>query len=130
MSPTLRTLRSLPMLLTDCVIVGHARKADVVFTPRQFFAICAHMHNDNPANFFLMPYRDENGLAKFSKAFKAEVTKRVQWTWDTITRKAKSPASIAFYPTTNAGEEKSRWGGMDFDAHDGNHTRARELALK
>ena len=28
------TLRSLPTLLTDCVIVGHARKADVVFTPR------------------------------------------------------------------------------------------------
>jgi hypothetical protein len=42
------TLRSLPTLLTDCVIVGHARKADVFFTPRQFFAICAHIHNDNP----------------------------------------------------------------------------------
>ena len=121
---------TLPTLLTDCVIIGHARKADVVFTARQFFAICAHMMNGNASNFFLIPYRDKEGRPRFSKAFKAEVTKRMQWTWDTITRKAKSPASIAFYPTTNAGEEKSRWGGMDFDAHDGNHTRARELALK
>ncbi len=28
------TLRTLPSLLTDCVLVGHARKADLVFTPR------------------------------------------------------------------------------------------------
>jgi hypothetical protein len=25
---------TLPTLLTDCVIIGHARKADVVFTAR------------------------------------------------------------------------------------------------
>ena len=122
------TLRSLPSLLTDCVIVGHARKADVVFTPRQFFAICAHMMNENPANFFLMSYPDKEGRPKYAKAFKAKVDDRIQWAWDTIIGKAKRPTSIGFYPT-NA-ERKSRWGGMDFDAHDGNHTRARELALK
>jgi hypothetical protein len=121
------TLRSLPSLLTDCVIVGHARKADVVFTPRQWFAICMHMLNGNPANFFLMPYQDEEG-ARYKKAFRADAWKRMQWAWDTIAGKAKSPASIAFYPTN--GERETRWGGMDFDAHDGNFTRARDLALK
>jgi hypothetical protein len=121
-------LRQLPMLLTDCVLVGHARKADLLFTPPQYFAICAHMLNENPANFFLMPYRDKEGQPKYAKAFKANVTKRVPWTWDTITGRARSPASIAFYPTNAEG--KTRWGGMDFDAHDGNHARARELALK
>jgi hypothetical protein len=45
------TLKALPTLLTDCVIVGHARKADVVFTPPQWFALCAHMMNENPPNF-------------------------------------------------------------------------------
>lgn len=40
------TLRALPSLLTDCVIVGHAKKADVVFTPPEWFAMCAHMHNE------------------------------------------------------------------------------------
>jgi hypothetical protein len=86
------------------------------------------MLNENPANFFLMSYPDKEGRPKYAKAFKAKVDDRIQWTWDTIIGKAKRPTSIGFYPT-NA-ERKSRWGGMDFDAHDGNHTRARELALK
>jgi hypothetical protein len=121
------SLRQLPTLLTDCVIVGHARKADVVFTPRQWFAICMHMHNENPANFFLMPYLKE-GQAKYSKAFKADVEKRIRWAWDAITGKAKRPASIALYPTND--QKESRWAGIDFDAHDGDYMRARDLALK
>jgi hypothetical protein len=58
-TPTALTLHALPTLLTDCVLVGHAHKADVVFTPPQWFAMCAHMMNENPDNFFLMPYFDE-----------------------------------------------------------------------
>jgi hypothetical protein len=122
------TLRALPTLLTDCVLVGHAKKADVVFTPRQWFAMCAHMMNENPANFFLMPYQDKNGAAKFAKAYRANADKRIQWAWDTITDKAKSPASIGFYPT-NA-QKQSRWGAMDFDIHDDDRMRARDFAHK
>jgi hypothetical protein len=119
---------TLPTLLTDCVIVGHAKKADVVFTKRQWFAMCAHMRNENPANFFLMPYRDKNGNAKFAKAYTAKADDRIQWAWDTITGKAKSPASIGFYPT-NA-QCQSRWAAMDFDMHDDDQMRARDFALK
>jgi hypothetical protein len=119
---------TLPTLLTDCVIVGHAKKADVVFTKRQWFAMCAHMRNENPANFFLMPYRDNKGNAKFAKAYTAKADDRIHWAWDTITHKAKSPASIGFYPT-NA-QRESRWAGMDFDIHDNDRMRARDFALK
>ena len=119
---------ALPTLLTDCVIVGHAKKADVVFTPRQWFAICAHMMNENPVNFFLMLFCDKNGEAQFKKAFRADVKKRIQWAWDTMTGRAKSLTSIGFYPT-NA-DRKSRWAAIDLDAHDGNTARARDLALK
>lgn len=119
---------TLPTLLTDCVIVGHAKKADVVFTKRQWFAMCAHMRNENPANFFLMPYRDKNGNAKFAKAYTAKADDRIQWAWETITAKAKSPASIGFYPT-NA-QRQSRWAAMDFDMHDDDQMRARDFALK
>jgi hypothetical protein len=122
------TLSELPTLLTDCVLVGHARKADVVFTPRQWFAMCAHMMNENPENFFLMPYQDKDGQAKFAKAYHANADKRIQWAWDTITNKAKSPASIGFYPT-NA-QKQSRWAAMDFDIHDDDRMRARDLAHK
>jgi hypothetical protein len=122
------TLHRLPVLLTDCVIVGHAQRADVVFTPPQFFAMCAHMHNENPQNFFLMPYRDKNGKAKFAKAFKTKADDRIQWAWDTIRGTAKLPASVGFYPI-NA-QRQSRWAAMDFDAHDDDPMRARDLAHK
>jgi hypothetical protein len=122
------TFRSLPPLLTDCVLIGHARKADVVFTPPQWFALCIHMMNKNSSNFFLMPYQDKSGKAKFAKAFRVDVEKRMQWAWDTITGRAKSPASIGFYPTNN--QRQSRWGAMDFDIHDDDRMRARDFAHK
>jgi hypothetical protein len=122
------TLRLLPSLLTDCVLVGHGNRADVVFTPRQWFALCTHMMNGNPPTFFLMPYQDEDGRAKFAKAYKANADDRMQWAWDTITGKAKSPASIGFYPTNT--QRQSRWAAMDFDTHDDDQMRAREYALK
>src|SRR5262245_54414811 len=122
------TLRSLPSLLTDCVLIGHAQKADVVFTPPQWFALCIHMMNKNPSNFFLMPYQDKSGKAKFAKAFRVDVEKRMQWAWDTITGRAESPASIGFYPTNN--QRQSRWGAMDFDIHDDDQMRARDFGHK
>jgi hypothetical protein len=122
------TLRTLPTLLTDCVLVGHAKKADVVFTPREWFALCIHMMNKNPSNFFLMPYRDGDGEPKFAKAYNANVDDRIQWAWDTITGRAKLPASIGFYPTNP--QRQSRWAAMDFDTHDDAHMRARDLAHK
>ena len=64
---------ALPTLLTDCVLVGHAKKADVVFTQRQWFALCVYMMNENPPNFFLMPYRDQHGKPKFAKSYKANI---------------------------------------------------------
>ena len=119
---------ALPTLLTDCVLVGHAKKADVVFTSRQWFAMCAHMMNENPSNFFLMPYQDKSGKAKFAKAYRVKAEERIQWAWDTITGKAKSPASIGFYPTNP--QRQSRWAAMDFDMHDDDQMRARDFALR
>jgi hypothetical protein len=125
---TALTLRALPTLLTDCVLVGHAEKADVIFTPPQWFAMCAHMMNENPQNFFLMAYRDKDGKAKFARAYHANADDRIDWAWDTVKGTSKIPASIGFYPT-NA-QRQSRWGAMDFDSHDENKTRARDLAHK
>ena len=128
---TALTLSTLPTLLTDCVLVGHAKRADVIWTPRQWFEMCIHMMNDNPSNFFLMPYRDADGTPRFKKAFRADVEKRMGWAWDTITGTAKPerPGSIGFYPT-NA-QRQSRWAAMDFDMHDhDDQMRARDFAHK
>lgn len=121
-------LVKLPSLATECVLIGHAKKADVIWTKAQFFALCRHMLNDNDPNYFLIPYRkDEGGAAYFAKAKTARADRRTNWAWDTITGHAKIPASIGFYPRTPDG--KSRWAAMDFDAHDGEAACARDWAL-
>ena len=121
-------LAKLPSLATECVLIGHAKKADLVWTKAQFFALCRHMLNDNDPHFFMIPYRrDDDGAACFAKAKTARVDRRANWAWDTITGRAKNPASVGFYPRTADG--KSRWAAMDFDAHDGETARARDWAL-
>jgi hypothetical protein len=118
---------NLPTLATNCVLVGHAQKADVVWTRDDFLALCEHMMNCNDRNFFLIPYRKEDGTAHFAKAKTARADRRASWAWDTINGRAKHPASIGFYPRNAEG--KTRWGALDFDAHNDNGERARELAL-
>ena len=86
------------------------------------------MLNGNPDNFFLIPYRDKNGQPKYAKAHKASARHRIQWAWDTVRGSASSKASIGFYPRDSYG--KSRWAAMDFDAHDGDKQRPRDLAIK
>src|SRR6266545_1861944 len=84
----------LPTLATNCVLVGHAQKADVFWTGNEFLALCDHMMNCNEANFFMIPYRDKNGKAQFVKARKPRAAKHARWAWDTITRSAETSASI------------------------------------
>jgi hypothetical protein len=79
------TLRTLPSLLTDCVLVGHAQRADLVFTPRQYFDMCSHMMNDNPPNFFLNIYRDKAGKPRLTAC---------GWTWDCIS--SVTPRGVFF----------------------------------
>src|SRR5450432_3718578 len=95
----LPTPAALPQLATDCVLVGHERKADIVWTRQQFLSICEHMHNGNDPQFFLTAYRREaDGAPCFAKAKKARVDSHANWAGDTITGRAKKPAGIGFYP--------------------------------
>src|SRR5262249_49600338 len=65
--------------------------------------------------------------AQFKKSKRARADRRASWSWDTITERAKVKVGIGFYPSNQQG--KTRWGAMDFDAHNGEALRARELAL-
>jgi hypothetical protein len=118
----------LPTLRTDPVFLGHAKKADLVWTQQQFTDLCRCMLNENPDNFFLVPYRDKTGKVKYAKANRASAAKQIPWAWDTIRGRAKYPGGIGFYPTNVNGE--SCWGAIDLDAHDGDKFRARDLAFK
>jgi hypothetical protein len=123
---------ALPRLATNCVLVGHAQKADLVWTKTDFVALCEIMRNGNDAHFFMIPYRKKDGTAHFAKAKKARADKYATWAWDAITGSAKKRASIGFYPRNAEG--KSCWAAMDFDGSDGHGNgddeSAREKALK
>jgi hypothetical protein len=123
---------ALPTIATNCVLIGHGQRADVVWTKTDFVALCEIMRNRNDSHFFMIPYQREDGTAHFAKAKKARADNYATWAWDTITGKAKKPASIGFYPR-NA-DRKTCWAAMDFDGsngHDnGDDEGARQKALK
>ena len=118
---------ALPTLATNCVLIGHAQRADVVWTKTDFVALCEIMRNGNDLHFFMIPYQKEDGSAHFAKAKKARADKYASWAWDTVTGKAERRASIGFYPRNRDG--KSCWAAMDFDAHDDDGERARKLVF-
>jgi hypothetical protein len=126
-------VNSLPIIndligfVPTATLIGEGQPADRVWTREEFVLLCNLMRNDNPADEFLHVYCDSNGAPRFVKAKSAKVEKRITWTWDSITGRAKHKVSIGFYPWSYRGE--SRWGAMDFDAHDGEAGRAKALAI-
>jgi hypothetical protein len=57
------------------------------------------MLNGNGEHDFLLVYRGDDGQPHFAKAKKAQVNRRITWTWETIIGKAKSKVGIGFYPS-------------------------------
>jgi hypothetical protein len=66
-------------------------------------------------------------VPRFVKAKSTTVEKRITWSWDTITGRAKHKVAVGFYPWNRRGE--SCWAAIDFDAHDGGAARAKAFAI-
>jgi hypothetical protein len=114
-------------LTTPGQVMIPPRSADLVWTKNEFLALCGRMHNGNAETEFMHVYRDPAGQPRFVRSKTVLMQRRATWAWDTIVGRAKNSVGIGFYPCNPEG--KSRWGAMDFDAHDGNGERPRELAL-
>jgi hypothetical protein len=119
----------LPTLANHRFIGGEGRRADVVWSEGDFLALCEHMLNDNPPEYFLSAWIDQaSGQTRFAKAPRqSRADKRASWAWATITGKANAKTAIGFYPSNP--EKKSRWAAIDFDAHNGEHGQARKRSL-
>ena len=110
------------------VLSWQPKRADAVWTQSEWTALCNHLHNGNDAQHFVMGFRDKDGCKKYVRSKKWRVDRAISWSWQSI---AGSPKSrLAFVPYSVNAQQQSRWGGMDFDAHQpGQAERARELAL-
>ncbi len=74
-----------------------------------------------------MGFRDADGCKKYVRSKTLAVGRAISWGWTSI---AGSPKSrLAFVPYSTNDRQQSRWGGMDFDAHNDECDRARELAF-
>jgi hypothetical protein len=99
----------------------------VVWTQSEWTALCDHLHNGNDATRFVMGFRDADGCKRYVKSKKLTVARAISWSWQSISGTPKS--RLAFVPYSTNDRQQSRWGGLDFDAHNGEADRARELAL-
>ncbi|HUZ06586.1 MAG TPA: hypothetical protein VMV89_03780 [Candidatus Paceibacterota bacterium] len=104
------------------------KRADAVFTRNEWTALCEHLHNGNSTTHFVMGFRDKEGCKKYVRSKKLAVGRAISWSWQSITTPQK-PQKLAFVPYSTNERQQSRWGCMDFDAHNGESERARELAF-
>jgi hypothetical protein len=119
----------LPTLANHFFIVGEGDRADVIWSEGDFLALCEHMLNENPPNHFLAVWIDKTGKPQWAKAPpRSRADKRSGWAWNSITGKAKVQTSIGFYPAND--KKESRWGAIDFDAHNGEYDRARKWSVE
>jgi hypothetical protein len=111
----------------SAVLIGEGSPPDQVWTRDDFVGVCDLMRNGNPADEFLHVYCDKRGAPRFVKAKCAQADRRISWSWDTITGRAKHKVAIGFYPWNSCGQ--SRWAAIDFDAHGGGADRAKAFAV-
>lgn len=99
------------------VLSWQPKRADSVWTQGEWTALCQHLHNDNGAKHFVMGFRDDDGVKQYKRSKRWTVDRVISWAWSSI---AGSPKSrLAFVPYSTNDRQQSRWGGMDFDAHNG-----------
>ena len=91
----------------DAILIGEGSRGDRIWTRDQFIRLCELMRNDNPPDEFLHAYCDPSGAPRFVKAKSPNVEKRITWSWDTITGRAKHNVAIGFYPSNARGQLSS-----------------------
>jgi hypothetical protein len=104
------------------------KKATDIWTRSEWTNLCTHLHNGNGKTHFVMGFRDDTGAKRYVRSKRLGVDRAITWSWSSILGTSKS--KLAFVPYSTNDRQQSRWGGMDFDAHNpGEADRARELAL-
>jgi hypothetical protein len=89
-----------------------------------------HLHNGNGPFDFVMGFRDEaTGEKQYKRSRKVPVERAISWALATVQGRKKPEKSLAFVPYSTNSEQMWRWGGFDFDAHDGDSERPRRFAF-
>ena len=110
----------------EALLSLQGKPATEIWTCEEWTKLCRHLHNGNGPTGFIMGF-NKDGEKVYVRSQKLLVPRAISWSWSTICRRSKS--GLTFVPYSTNKDRLSRWGGMDFDAHDGQHQRAREFAF-
>lgn len=113
---------------TLCSFQGRA--ALEIWTVKDLGRLWRHLHNGNAPFEFVMGFRDEaTGAKSYVRSKKLPMERALSWALSTAQGRKTPHKSLAFVPYSTNAAQMSRWGGFDFDAHDGDAERARRLAF-
>ncbi|MBI4326843.1 MAG: hypothetical protein HY674_16505 [Chloroflexi bacterium] len=112
--------------VTFALLNWQPKKANEIWLCADWTTLCQHLHNGNEPKSFIMGFR-KDGCKTYVRSKTKPASRAISWAWSTIVGKAKS--KLAFAPYSTNERQESRWGAMDFDAHNGETERARELAF-
>jgi hypothetical protein len=104
------------------------KPADEVWTQAEWDVLCRHLHNGNGDQHFVMAWRKE-GQKHYAKSAKVPVSRAIPWAWRTIDDQVPREKRTCFVPYSQNSKALSRWGCLDFDAHDGEWQRAQAFAV-
>ncbi|MEO6847789.1 MAG: hypothetical protein ABI254_11050, partial [Chthoniobacterales bacterium] len=105
---------------------GEQQRIDKIWTKGQFLSVCEHLHNGNGEHAFIIGFREKSGIVKYQRSKSKRVGVAASWAWASLNESTKSQIAIGFYSQNRF--QKSRWGAIDFDSHDGDTDRARNYA--
>ena len=106
------------------------KRALEIWTVQDLGRLWQHLQNGNGTFDWVMGFRDKaTGAKKYVRSKRVPVDRGISWALATVQGRKTPDKSLAFVPYSTNAEQMSRWGGFDFDAHDGDAERARRLAF-
>lgn len=89
-----------------------------------------HLHNGNAPLHWVMGFRDKaSGTKTYKRTKQIPLERGISWAIASVAGRKRGAEALAFVPYSTNDRQESRWGGFDFDAHDGNAERARRFAF-
>jgi hypothetical protein len=113
-------IRGMPKLLS---------LADIL-TADEAVRFYTHLHNGNGPYAWSMAFRGDGDKPTFVRAKTVTAAAGIRWAVKTVFARGTASKPIAFMPYARNEAGETCWGALDFDAHDGDTVRARELAFK
>ena len=110
------------------LLTTQARTADLIWPRNEWEALARFLHNGNGQTEFVMAKR-KAGEKDYFRSRRVTVARAISWAWRTITDEVPRDKRTTFVPYSQNSEALSRWGCLDFDAHDGDQKRAQSLAF-